>query len=120
MNDAQTITDSALTASGLVERLLAAVQRVEELAARAQASPIPQRFFGVAEAAAYSGLSEDSIRRMIHAGDIKALRPCRGKILIDRQQLDAVILGANRRVRKGRGIRRVGSRDEVVSVGVSE
>jgi len=131
VSDALPITDPVLAAAGLVERLLAAVERAEVAAAQVEAivgsqqaqgqvGPVPQRFFGVASAAAYSGLSQDSIRKLLASGDLRGLRPVKGKILIDRRELDAVILGASRRVRKGRGIRRGGSRGEVLSVEFSE
>jgi excisionase family DNA binding protein len=63
------------------------------------------RFLTVGGAAAYSGLSDKSIRRLISRGDLVAYRPVRGRLLIDRQQLDALILGSTARVRIGRGIR---------------
>ena len=44
----------------------------------------PQRFLGVDQAAAFAGLSGDSIRRLIARGELTALRPLRGKVLIDR------------------------------------
>jgi len=67
----------------------------------------PQRFMGVQSAAAYSDLSTDSIRRLIERGDLTAHRPVRGRVLVDRLELDDVILAATDRPRSGRGIRRV-------------
>ncbi|MHC4399219.1 MAG: excisionase family DNA-binding protein [Planctomycetota bacterium] len=67
-----------------------------------------QRFMSIRTAAAYSDLSQDSIRRLLERGDLTAHRPVRGRVLIDRQELDGVILGATARPRKGRGIRRNG------------
>lgn len=64
------------------------------------------RFFTVSGGAAYSSLSESSIRREIAAGRLTAYRPRPGRILIDRRELDALILSANFRPRSGRGFRR--------------
>lgn len=65
-----------------------------------------QRFFGIADAAIYAGLSEESVRRLLSRGTLTALRPVKGKIVIDRHQLDSVILSATSRPRRGRGLRR--------------
>lgn len=46
-----------------------------------------------------------SIRREISAGRLTAYRPRRGRILIDRIELDRLVLGATVRPRVGRGIR---------------
>jgi len=85
--------------------LLASIlQRLDDLA-KATAVP-PQRFLSVRSAASYADLSDDSIRRLIERGDLVAYRPVRGKLLIDRQQLDNLILGSARpRLTAGRGIR---------------
>ena len=68
---------------------------------RAQVS---QRFMGVNDAAAYSGLSEKSIRRLVASGKITGLRPVRGRVLIDRLELDSLILSADSKPRVGRGL----------------
>lgn len=70
-----------------------------------QATPGDRRFLTIADAARYAGLSEESIRRMLSAGKLTALRPVSGRVVIDRRQLDAVVLGSDRQPRKGRGIR---------------
>ena len=64
------------------------------------------RYLGVKEAAAYASLSTRSIRRMLAAGRLTALRPVRGRIVIDRTQLDSVILNATAQPRHGRGLSR--------------
>lgn len=64
---------------------------------------VDQRFFGVIGAAAYTDLSAKSIRRLLAAGKITGLRPIRGRVLIDRLQLDELILGADSNTRGGRG-----------------
>jgi len=64
----------------------------------------PQRFLGVDSAASYADLSPDSIRRMVERGDLTGLRPVRGRVLIDRLELDQVILAATNRPCNGRGM----------------
>lgn len=80
------------------EALQAIVERLDSLLDRT-----PQRFLSIASAAAYCDLSEDSLRRLIERGDLTPHRPVRGKILIDRQQLDALILGSAGEIRGSRG-----------------
>lgn len=80
------------------ETLQAICERLDALLDRT-----PQRFLSLASAAAYCDLSEDSLRRLIERGDLTPHRPVRGKILIDRQQLDALILGSAGDVRGSRG-----------------
>lgn len=66
----------------------------------------PKRFLTVKDAAFRAGeLSEESIRRMLSAGKLTALRPVPGRILIDVNELDSVIIASDSRPRKGRGIR---------------
>jgi excisionase family DNA binding protein len=83
------------------DRLATIEDLLRQLLERATAAD--QRFFGVAEAATFTTLSEESIRRMLASGKLTALRPVRGRILIDRRQLEALILGATRRPATGRG-----------------
>lgn len=80
------------------ETLKAIAERLDALLERT-----PQRFLSLASAARYCDLSEDSLRRLIERRDLTAHRPVRGKILIDRMQLDALILGAAGEVRGSRG-----------------
>jgi excisionase family DNA binding protein len=65
-----------------------------------------RRWLSVDEAAAYSGLSDKSIRRMISAGKLTAHRPVRGAIKIDRGELDAAIKASTGTLVKGRGMTR--------------
>lgn len=65
-----------------------------------------QRFFGVADAAKYAGLSEDSVRSLISAGKLTGLRPVGGRVLIDKQELDSLILTSTKRPPRGRGVRK--------------
>ncbi len=83
---------------------LAAIDRkLDQLLAR-QSEPAP-RFLPLGAASRYAGLSEKSLRRLIDRGDLKGLRPCPGKVLVDRQEIDQLFLGATRQLTRGRGIR---------------
>ena len=62
-----------------------------------------RRWLSVASAAEYSDLSTESVRRLIASGKLAAHRPVRGKILIDRLQLDSLIAASTGRLRRGRG-----------------
>ncbi len=57
-----------------------------------------QRFMSVKQAAVYSGLSRDTIRGFVESGDLTALRPGggSGKIVLDREELDAFFSGSTR------------------------
>jgi excisionase family DNA binding protein len=64
------------------------------------------RWLSVEGAAEYASLSEKSIRNLCSDGTLTPSRLVRGKLLIDRQQLDAALLAeCGKRLRKGRGIR---------------
>ena len=66
----------------------------------------PQRFLGVDDAAVYTGLSAESIRRALSAGKLMAHRPVRGRVLLDIRELESwVTASAGRRIRNGRGMR---------------
>ena len=80
------------------------LERLDSFLAKAeQPAPLAPRFLDVTSAARYTSLSPASIRRLLSAGTLTALRPLRGKVLIDRQQLDTVILSATSTTRTGRG-----------------
>jgi|SRR6185369_10226171 len=74
-------------------------------AARVKTDGLPRRFFTVANAAAYTDLSIESIRRLICSGKLTALRPVRGRILVDRQELEALVRASTAPTRTGRGKR---------------
>ncbi len=63
----------------------------------------PRRWLSVRSAAAYSDLSEESLRRLIDAGKLTGYRPLRGKLLIDRYELDALIARSTAAARGSRG-----------------
>ena len=71
---------------------------------RQQADPWP-RWLSIQGAATYASLSEASVRRLLSGGKLTAHRPCKGKVLVDRHQLDALVVSATARPRRGRGIR---------------
>jgi excisionase family DNA binding protein len=68
--------------------------------------PIERRWLTVQAASDHASLSTDSIRRLISSGKLAAHRPTRGRILIDRRQLDTLIEASTARLRSGRGVRR--------------
>lgn len=63
----------------------------------------PQRYLTIKSAARYADLSEESVRRMISAGKLTAYRPVRGRVLIDRHELDSAIRSSTKAPRSGRG-----------------
>ena len=92
--------DGASDLKSLAEQVaaLVAAQIAERLATTGT-----QRFFTVQDAAEFSGLSADSIRAMLAAGKLHGLRPVPGRVLIDRRELEAVILASTSRPRTRRG-----------------
>lgn len=76
------------------------VADLQELMLRAE-----RRWFSIERAADYADLSPKSIRRMLASGKLTPHRPCKGKLLIDRLELDNLIQTATADPRKGRGIR---------------
>jgi hypothetical protein len=86
-----------------LDAVLAEINRkLDELLARSNPR---KRFRSVKGAGAHYDLSEDSIRRLVERGELVAYRPVPGRILIDCEQLEALILGSTRRPVSGRGIR---------------
>ncbi|HWA98629.1 MAG TPA: helix-turn-helix domain-containing protein [Pirellulales bacterium] len=75
--------------------------KVNELLERSEF--VGKRFLSVEEAARYCSISAESVRRMISAGKLVSLNPVRGRVVIDKQQLDAVVLGSAQQLRGGRG-----------------
>ena len=71
---------------------------------RQQAEPWP-RWMSIRKAAEYTSLSDVSVRRLLSAGKLTAHRPCKGKVLVDRHQLDALVVSATATPRMGRGKR---------------
>lgn len=57
-------------------------------------------------AATYSGLSVKSLRRLCSSGKLVPRRPLKGRVVLDRLEIDTLIDGATAQPRVGRGIRR--------------
>ena len=54
-----------------------------------------QRYLSYADAARYSGMSEQTLRRLVEAGRLRAYRPTgQRKVVFDRVELDALIQGS--------------------------
>jgi excisionase family DNA binding protein len=53
--------------------------------------PIVQRFVSIAEAATYTGLGCETIRRKIREGTLRAYRPVRKKILLELNDVDMMV-----------------------------
>jgi hypothetical protein len=75
-----------------------------------QIGPGAPRWLPIDAAANYSGLSAQSLRRLLAGGKLVAHRPVPGRVLIDRRALDALIGGSTGRPRSRRG-RRAGGRE---------
>ena len=78
-------------------------KRIDALAI-AVAAP-PRRWLGVTSAATYADLSVEFIRRLLASGKLIARRPVKGKILIDKVELDSYITSSTATPRRGRGRR---------------
>lgn len=73
---------------------------------KSQANKVPlnaKGFLTLKHAAEYSDLSVESLRRLCESGKLTALRPVKGRILIEREELDAYIRSCDRTPRTGRG-----------------
>jgi excisionase family DNA binding protein len=79
---------------------------IRELVSRVDGQGWP-RWLSVEAAARYTSLGQKSVRNLVANGTLTPSRAVRGKVLIDRLQLDAALSAeCGRRLRKGRGIRR--------------
>jgi excisionase family DNA binding protein len=81
-----------LLADSVVDRF------VDRLAALAM-----KRYYSVAEASVYTSLSCDTIRAMLSARKLTALRPVGGRVLMDRRELDALLQASTACPRRRRG-----------------
>jgi excisionase family DNA binding protein len=64
------------------------------------------RWLSVEGAAEYCSLSDKSIRNLVADGTLNPSRTVRGRLLVDRQELDAALVaGCGKRLRRGRGIK---------------
>ena len=82
----------------ICERLQAIEEKLDTLGTAAP------RWLTISKASDYTSLSEETIRRLLSSGKITAHRVVKGRILIDRQELDNVIQTATKQPRRGRGI----------------
>ena len=64
---------------------------------------IPRRFLTIRNAGKFADLSEETIRRLLASQKLTAHRPVRGRILIDRLELESLIKESVTNPRKGRG-----------------
>jgi excisionase family DNA binding protein len=90
------VTDSAATLEAIAGKL-------DELLARKDVEA--PRFLSVERAADYCSVSPETVRRLIASGRLTGLRPCKGRIVVDRRQLESYVLSADSRPRTGRGRR---------------
>lgn len=67
------------------------------------ASRIQPEWLGIADGAIYSGLSEETLRKLGASGKIQFRRPVRGRVLISRRELDDYIRSSTSTPRSGRG-----------------
>ncbi|MBC7854565.1 MAG: helix-turn-helix domain-containing protein [Pirellulaceae bacterium] len=71
----------------------------------AETIPVSQRrYLNIPTAATYVGLSVKSVRRLIDAGKLGGHRPVRGRILIDRIELEQLVATATQVPSVGRGL----------------
>jgi excisionase family DNA binding protein len=73
------------------------------MVAFADSPALAPRFLNVAGAAAHVGLSVRSIRNLLSAGKLVGYRPVRGRVLIDRMELEALVSSSTATPRVGRG-----------------
>ena len=64
-----------------------------------------KRWLSVEEAVPYSSLGPTALRGLLAAGKLTAHRPVRGRVVIDRLELDAYIASSTSTPRTGRGRR---------------
>jgi hypothetical protein len=82
------------------------IAAVRELTARVDSQTWP-RWLSVEAAARYCSLSPKSIRNLVVSGRLTPSRVVRGRVLIDRLQIDAALSAeCGARLRRGRGIRK--------------
>jgi excisionase family DNA binding protein len=62
---------------------------------RVKPIPVVREWFPLREAAAYTGLSKETIKRLVRRGHLRGYRPgCLRRRLYRRQDLDALLTGA--------------------------
>lgn len=84
-----------------IRESLAAIKAAVE---RPGVSPASARWLDQAGAEAYLHVSGETIRQWVAGGKLKVFRPCRGRVLYDRRDLDALVESTEgKELRKGRG-----------------
>lgn len=63
----------------------------------------PKRWLSIAEGSAYTGLSVASLKTLLASGKLTSHRPVRGRVLLDRHEIDSVIQSSTNQIRRGRG-----------------
>ena len=81
----------------------AIIELSEKIDRLIESPTVAPRWLTIATAAVYCDLSEDSIRRLISSGKLAGHRPVKGRVLIDRGELDSFVSTATTVPRKGRG-----------------
>ena len=92
---------SLMSLQNLLARLSALLDLLQSEVAKAPLSS--KGFLNLQHAAEYCDLSEESLRRLCNSRKLTALRPVKGRILIDRKELDAYIRSCDQTPRTGRG-----------------
>src|SRR5260370_30367197 len=93
---------SALSTKASLARRLRRIERgLRRLLARTEAGD--PRFLSVAAAAAFSGHSETTVRGWLVTGKLTGYRPATGRVVIDKRELEALVLSSTKRPANGRG-----------------
>lgn len=77
--------------------------KIDTVATTTPVVTLPQRWLSIKTAAKYTEHSTNSIRHLLLTGKLTAHRLTRGKILVDKEELDNVIRTSTNQLRKGRG-----------------
>jgi excisionase family DNA binding protein len=56
--------------------------------------PVRRRYFSLSDAEAYTGLSVQTLRRLARAGRLQVYRPSPKRVVVDREELDRLILSS--------------------------
>ena len=94
------------TESASVQELLKDFERKLENLMQQMLAHLGRGYLSLKSASFYCDLSQKTLRRFISEGSLKEYRPARGKVLIKREELDALIEKSTKKIRRGRGIRR--------------
>ena len=104
MNENQNI--EALDAKGILEQFNKSMKQSVDTALSRILSKPERGYLSLKNGALFCDLSEKTLRRFISAGRLKSYRPARGKVLVKKKELEALIEQSDKPIRTGRGIRR--------------